>query len=66
MFALRLRACSACVISRASHGKDENILLVTLGIAIVIENLALLFFKSRHAQHRHRLLAQHRRPSARR
>ena len=38
--------CSACVINRASHGKDENILLVTLGISIVMENLALLFFKS--------------------
>jgi len=34
------------VINRASHGKDENILLVTLGISIVLENLALLFFKS--------------------
>ena len=34
------------VIERASHGKDENILLVTLGISIVLENLALLFFKS--------------------
>lgn len=34
------------VIGRASHGKDENILLVTLGIAIVLENLALFFFKS--------------------
>ena len=34
------------VINRASHGKDENILLVTLGIAIVLENLALLIFKS--------------------
>jgi branched-chain amino acid transport system permease protein len=33
------------VINRASHGKDENILLVTLGISIVLENLALLFFK---------------------
>ena len=32
------------VINRA--GKDENILLATLGIAIVMENLALLFFKS--------------------
>ena len=29
------------VIGRASHGRDENILLVTLGLAIVIENLAL-------------------------
>ena len=34
------------VINRASHGRDENILLVTLGISIVMENLALLFFKS--------------------
>ncbi len=34
------------VINRASHGKDENILLVTLGLAIVIENAALLAFKS--------------------
>ena len=34
------------IINRASHGKDENILLVTLGISIVLENLALLFFKS--------------------
>ena len=34
------------VINRASHGKDENILLVTLGLSIVMENLALLFFKS--------------------
>jgi branched-chain amino acid transport system permease protein len=34
------------VITRASHGKDENILLVTLGLAIVLENLALMAFKS--------------------
>ena len=34
------------VINRASHGKDENILLVTLGLSIVMENLALLVFKS--------------------
>ncbi len=34
------------VINRASHGKDENILLVTLGISIVLENLALIVFKS--------------------
>src|SRR5512134_3757300 len=34
------------VVNRASHGKDENILLVTLGLAIVLENLALLAFKS--------------------
>jgi len=34
------------IINRASHGKDENILLVTLGLAIVMENAALLAFKS--------------------
>ena len=45
MFALGY-ALQRGVINRASHGKDENILLVTLGIAIVLENLALLVFKS--------------------
>jgi branched-chain amino acid transport system permease protein len=34
------------VIGKASHGKDEFILLVTLGIAIVIENLSLFFFSA--------------------
>lgn len=34
------------VIGRASHGKDENILLVTLGMAIVIDNLALYLWKA--------------------
>jgi branched-chain amino acid transport system permease protein len=34
------------VIGKASHGKDENILLVTLGVSIVLENLALLLWKS--------------------
>ena len=34
------------IINRASHGRDENILLVTLGISIVLENLALMAFKS--------------------
>lgn len=34
------------IINRASHGKDENILLVTLGLSIVLENLALMAFKS--------------------
>lgn len=34
------------IVNRASHGKDENILLVTLGLAIVLENLALMAFKS--------------------
>jgi len=39
-------ALQRCVIERASHGKDENILLVTLGLAIVLENLALVVFHS--------------------
>jgi branched-chain amino acid transport system permease protein len=34
------------VIGKASHGKDENILLATLGMAIVLENLALYLWKS--------------------
>ena len=34
------------IVGRASHGKDENILLVTLGLSIVLENLALLWFRS--------------------
>ena len=39
-------ALQRLVINRASHGRDENILLVTLGLAIVLENLALVVFKS--------------------
>lgn len=39
-------ALQRVVINRASHGNDENIMLVTLGIAIVLENLALMAFKS--------------------
>lgn len=39
-------ALQRVVINRASHGKDENILLVTLGLSIVLENVALLAFKS--------------------
>ena len=39
-------ALQRLIINRASHGRDENILLVTLGISIVLENLALLIFKS--------------------
>ncbi len=45
MFALGY-ALQRVVINRASHGRDENILLVTLGISIVLENLALMAFKS--------------------
>lgn len=33
------------MIGRLSYGKDENILLITLGLSILIENLALMFFK---------------------
>ena len=34
------------IVNRVSHGRDENILLVTLGLSIVMENLALIVFKS--------------------
>jgi branched-chain amino acid transport system permease protein len=34
------------VIGPASHGEDQNILLVTLGLSIVIENALLATFKS--------------------
>lgn len=33
------------LIGKLSNGRDENILLITLGISIFIENLALMFFK---------------------
>jgi branched-chain amino acid transport system permease protein len=33
------------LIGRMSQGKDENVLLITLGLSIAIENLALMFFK---------------------
>ncbi|MEJ8473796.1 branched-chain amino acid ABC transporter permease [Roseibium algae] len=45
MFALGY-ALQRGIISRAGHGRDENILLVTLGLAIIIENLSLFVFKS--------------------
>ena len=32
------------LIGRFSHGKDENILLITLGVSIIADNAALLFF----------------------
>jgi branched-chain amino acid transport system permease protein len=32
------------LIGKLSYGRDENILLITLGLSIVIENLALMFF----------------------
>jgi branched-chain amino acid transport system permease protein len=34
------------VIGPAGHGKDENVMLVTLGISIVIENLVLYLWSS--------------------
>ncbi|WP_404861767.1 branched-chain amino acid ABC transporter permease [Georhizobium sp. MAB10] len=34
------------IIGKASHGRDENILLVTLGLSIIIENMSLYFFRS--------------------
>jgi branched-chain amino acid transport system permease protein len=34
------------VIGPAAHGEDRNILLVTLGIAVVIENALLYFFRA--------------------
>src|SRR5439155_7620118 len=34
------------VIEWASHGKEQNVLLVTLGLAIIIDNLALYFWTS--------------------
>ncbi|MCW5613272.1 MAG: branched-chain amino acid ABC transporter permease [Rubrivivax sp.] len=45
MFALGY-ALQRGIVNRASHGKDENILLVTLGLSIVLENLALMLFRS--------------------
>ncbi|MDP3082726.1 MAG: branched-chain amino acid ABC transporter permease [Rubrivivax sp.] len=45
MFALGY-ALQRLIINRASHGRDENILLVTLGLSIVLENLALIVFRS--------------------
>lgn len=39
-------ALQRSVIMPASHGKDQNILLVTLGLAIVFDNLALYFWSS--------------------
>jgi len=45
MFALGY-ALQRGIIGKASHGRDENILLVTLGLSIVIENLSLFVFKS--------------------
>jgi len=45
MFALGY-ALQRFVIGRASHGKDENILLATLGLTLVLENFALYAWRS--------------------
>lgn len=38
------------VIGKTSHGRDEIVLLVTLGLAIVIENTALFLFSANERQ----------------
>ena len=43
MFALGY-ALQRMVIATASHGREENVLLVTLGLSIIIDNLALYFW----------------------
>ena len=62
----RLRALQRGVIGRLANGKDENILLVTLGLSILIENLALMFFKGDTRTHRRCLLGHAWSSSARR
>ena len=39
-------AVQRLIINRASHGEDSNILLVTLGLSIIIENALLAGFRS--------------------
>lgn len=43
-------ALQKSVIGKTSHGRDEIILLVTLGVSIVIENMALFFFSADERQ----------------
>jgi len=45
MFALGY-ALQRTVIATASHGREENILLVTLGLSIIIDNLALYLWSA--------------------
>ena len=45
MFALGF-GLQRSVISKASHGRDEMILLVTLGISLIIENLSLYLWSA--------------------
>ena len=37
------------VVGPASHGEDRNIVLVTLGLAVIIENALLYAFRRGHA-----------------
>ena len=39
-------ALQRCVIGPASHGDDRNMLLVTLGLAVIIENALLFAFRA--------------------
>ncbi len=39
-------ALQRTVIATAGHGREENILLVTLGLSIVLDNLALFFWSA--------------------
>jgi branched-chain amino acid transport system permease protein len=39
-------ALQRSAISTASHGREDNILLVTLGLSIIIDNLALFFWSA--------------------
>ena len=45
MFALGY-ALQRSVIAGASHGREENILLVTLGLSIIVDNLSLYFWSA--------------------
>ena len=54
------------VIGPAAHGEDRNILLVTLGLAVVIENALLYALPRRHPHHQPALRLQRRSKSARR
>ena len=53
MFALGY-ALQRAIINRASHGKDENILLVTLGIVDRAGEPGAAVLQVRHAHHRDR------------
>src|SRR5258708_5424142 len=44
-FAIRY-ALQRSVIGTVSHGRDQNVLLITLGVSIVLENLALYLFSA--------------------